>query len=169
MKYLYSLIFALLFLSSCEEPRKLSSTNADNWSKRTVKSALPESLEKGSTFLSIYSQIYMRSEKDEADLTATVSLHNPNLTERIFIDKAIYYNTHGEPIRTYFDKTIYINPMETVQIVIDGVDKAGGTGANFVFDWQINQNGNEPIIEAVMISTYGNQNISFVTTGKKIK
>lgn len=169
MKQFTFVFLSIILLLSCEEPRKLSSTDANNWDKRTVKSAMPDSLEKGSTFLSIYSQIYMRSENEQSDLTATVSLHNPNLTERIFIDKAIYYNTHGEPIRTYFDKTIYINPMETVQIVIDGVDKEGGTGANFVFDWQIKPKSNEPIVEAIMISTYGNQGISFVTTGKKIR
>lgn len=169
MKYCYSIIFALILLSSCEEPRKLSSTDANNWDKRTVKSSIPDSLEKGSTFLSIYSQIYMRNDQEQSDLTATVSLHNPNLMEQVFINKAIYYNTQGESIRTYFEKTIFINPMETVQIVIDGVDKEGGTGANFVFDWQIKPNANEPIIEAIMISTYGNSGISFVTTGKKIK
>lgn len=78
----------------------------------------------------------MRNDQDQSDLTVTVSLHNPNRDEDVFIDKAVYYNTHGEPIRTYFDRTIFIKPMETVQIVIDGIDKAGGTGANFIFDWK---------------------------------
>lgn len=169
MKYLFSLIVASILIFSCEEPYKPSSTDVTNWEKRTVNSPIPDSLRQGSTFLSIYSQIYVRNENEQSDLTATVSLHNPNLTERIFIDKAIYYNTQGEAIRVYFDKTIYIKPMETVQIVIDGIDKEGGTGANFIFDWQIKPDSNEPIIEAVMINTYGQQGISFVTTGKKIK
>lgn len=169
MKYFFVLIFSLLLMCSCAEPHKLSSTDANDWDKRTVKSTVPDSLVKGSTFLSIYSQIYMRNEKDQTDLTATVSLHNPNLMEQIYIDKAVYYNTHGEPIRVYFDKTIFINPMETVQIVIDGIDNEGGTGANFVFDWKIKPESNEPIIEAVMISTHGRLGISFVTSGRKIK
>jgi hypothetical protein len=168
MKYLFSLTLASLLLFSCEQPRKLSSTDPFNWNKRTVTTVIKDSLEAGSTFLSIYSQIYMRNDEEQSDLTATVSLHNPNLKEKIFIDKAVYYNTHGEPIRTYFDKTIFIKPMETVQIVIDGIDNEGGTGANFVFDWKIKLKSNEPIFEAVMINTFGNQGISFVTTGKKI-
>lgn len=169
MKILFALLFTSLVISSCEGPRKLSSTNQENWNKRTVHTALPDSLEIGSTFLSIYSQIYMRNDQDQANLTATVSLHNPNLNDQIFIDKAVYFNTHGEPIRVYFDKTIFIQPMETVQIVIDGIDSEGGTGANFVFDWQIKPGTNEPIFEAVMISTQGRLGISFVTAGKKIK
>lgn len=97
-----------------------------------------------------------------------MSLHNPNRNYEIFIDKAVYYNTHGDPIRTYFDKTIFIKPMETVQIVIDGIDSEGGTGANFLFDWKKKINSNDPIFEAVMITNYGQQGISFVTNGRNI-
>ncbi len=169
MKYVISLFLLLIVVVSCDPPRELSSTNPINWDKRAVTTPIKDSLETGSTFLSIYSQVYMRNENDQTDLTATVSLHNPNLKERIYIDKAIYYNTHGEPIRTYFDKTIFINPMETVQIVIDGIDKEGGSGANFLFDWKVKKNSSDPIFEAVMISTYGQQGISFVTNGKRIR
>ncbi|MGB7395911.1 MAG: DUF3124 domain-containing protein [Pricia sp.] len=169
MKYYYSLALASLFFLSCEEPRKLSSLDPVNWEKRTVKTPKPDSLVTGSTFLSIYSQIYMRNDEEQSDLTVTVSLHNPNLNEQVFVDKAVYYNTHGEAIRKYFNEPIFINPMETVQIVIDGIDKEGGTGANFVFDWEIEPETNEPIFEAVMINTYGQQGISFVTSGKRIK
>lgn len=169
MRFCFILCLISMTILSCERPRKLSSTDPVNWDKRTVKTTLQDSLDQGSTFLSIYSQIFVRNDQEKSDLTATVSLHNPNLDTEIYIDKAIYYNTHGEPIRTYFEKTIFIRPMETVQIVIDGIDQEGGTGANFVFDWQKSQDSNEPIFEAVMISTYGQQGVSFVTTGKRIK
>lgn len=169
MKYLIGLFLISVFIFSCEPPRKLSSTNQINWDKRAVTTPIKDSLETGSTFLSIYSQIFTRNEEDQTDLTATVSLHNPNINDSIYIDKAVYYNTHGEPIRSYFFKTIFIKPMETVQIVIDGIDKEGGSGANFVFDWKIKKNLNEPIFEAVMINTYGQQGISFLTMGKRIK
>lgn len=167
MKYLLSSLILLLILS-CKEPRKLSSTNTNNWEKRAISLSNIDSLESGTTFLSIYSQIYIKNDEDFYDLTATVSIHNPNLKEKIYIDKAVYFNTNGEPIRTYFDKTIFIKPMETVQIVIDGVDNKGGTGANFIFDWKINPKANNPIFEAVMVNPFGQHGISFVTNGKKI-
>ncbi|MAY53528.1 MAG: hypothetical protein CMC75_09755 [Flavobacteriaceae bacterium] len=169
MKYILSLFLFAALLYSCEKPRKLSSTDPVNWEKKMVKNIPYDSLETGSTFLSIYSQIFLRTDQDEADLTATVSLHNPNITDTIYIAKAVYYNTTGTAIRTYFDKPIFVRPMETVQIVIDGVDNEGGTGANFIFDWQIKPNSREPLFEAVMISTYGQQGISFVTEGKRVK
>jgi len=156
-------------LMSCNDTRELSSTNPVNWDKRRVKTALPDALQQGSTFLSIYSQIHVRNENEVSNLTATVSLHNPNRDLDLYIDKAVYYDTQGNPIRTYFDKTIRVKPMETVQIIIDDKDNQGGTGANFMFDWQKAPHQSEPIFEAIMITTYGQQGISFVTEGKRIK
>lgn len=169
MKYILSLFLFATLLYACENPRQLSSTDPVNWEKKMVKNIPYDSLETGSTFLSIYSQIFLRTDQDEADLTATVSLHNPNISDTIYIAKAVYYNTKGEAIRTYFNNPIFVRPMETVQIVIDGVDNEGGTGANFIFDWQIKPESREPLFEAVMISTYGQQGISFVTEGKRVK
>ncbi len=170
MKYIFyfSILFFVTF-QNCDKPKPLSSTKIENWEKRNITTSLPDSLQKGSTFLSIYSQIYMRDESVQSDLTATVSLHNPNIHDSIYVNSAVYYNTHGEAIRTYFDKTIFIKPLETVQIIIDETDKEGGTGANFIFNWQCNEAANDPIFEAIMISTYGQQGISFVTQGKRLK
>ncbi|WP_452221199.1 DUF3124 domain-containing protein [Lacinutrix salivirga] len=167
MKHVLLLLSISFFFLSCEKPRELSSTNKELWEKRTIKSPIPDSLEAGSTFLSVYSQIFIRNSEEISDLSATISLHNPNLNEEIYIEKAIFYNTHGEPIRSYFNKPIFIEPMETVQIIIDGIDNEGGTGANFIFDWRTTKNA--PIFEAIMITTYGQQGISFVTEGKRIK
>ncbi|QIE58480.1 DUF3124 domain-containing protein [Rasiella rasia] len=169
MRINFLFVIVILLCFSCREQRKLSSTDPINWEKRMLKSNPTDSLENGSTFLSIYSQIFMRTEQDYVDLTATVSLHNPNIADTLFVNRAVYYNTAGEAIRTYFDKTIYVRPLETVQIVIDGVDNEGGTGANFIFDWQMHPKSIAPLFEAVMLSTYGQQGISFVTEGKRIK
>ena len=168
--YFLAIVYLCLMVSSCQDkPRELSSTDPVNWEKRMLKSSISDSLDAGHTFLSIYSSIYMRNEREQSDLTVTVSLHNPNRNEDVFIDKAVYYNTDGEPIRTYFDRTIFIKPMETVQIVIDGLDQEGGTGANFIFDWKKQKSSNEPLFEAVMINTNASQGLSFVTEGKRIK
>lgn len=166
MKKLLIFISISLIVMSCEEPRKLSSTSPELWEQRTLKTGVPDSLKAGRTFLSVYSQIYVRNSENVSDLAATISLHNPNMYDKIYIENAVFYNTHGEEIRSYFDNPIYIDPMETVQIIIDGIDNEGGTGANFIFDWKTIKNA--PIFEAIMITTYGQQGISFVTTGKEI-
>ncbi|CAH8286368.1 uncharacterized protein DUF3124 [Mariniflexile fucanivorans] len=165
---LVALIIISLFIYSCDESKVVSSIDATNWKKRTVTHSLSDSLVHGKTYLSVYSQIYSETEHRIHSLTATVSLRNININDTIFINKAIYYDTHGKAIRTYFDNPIYIAPMETVEIIIDESDKEGGTGANFLFDWSVKPNLNEPFFESVMISTSGQQGISFTTQGKII-
>lgn len=128
-----------------------------------------DSLVSGTSYLSIYSQIYSLSEHKTHDLTATVSMRNINLKDSIFISNAEYYNSEGVLIRTYFDHPIYIAPLETVEIVIDEEDQAGGTGANFIFNWKIPHGLNAPLFEGIMISTSGQQGLSFTTSGIKIK
>ncbi len=57
---------------------------------------------------------------------------------------------------------------EQVVLLIDEIDKEGGTGANFIFEWTIKRKSNEPIFESVMISTSGQQGLSFTTQGIRI-
>ena len=116
----------------------------------------------------VYSEIYERTEKLTYGLTVTVSLRNVSAADSIFILRADYYNTHGDLLRKYINWPIYIKPMETVEIVIDEVDKGGGTGTNFIFDWAIKNPNLEPFFEAVMITTTGQQGISFTTQGINI-
>ncbi len=163
------MLLLIITLQSCHENKEVSSVNPVNWENRTIDLALIDTLAYGTTYLSVYSQIYSQSEHKTHDLTATVSLRNVNTDDTIYINKAEYFNTNGSSIRTYFDQTIFIAPMETVEIVIDENDQEGGTGANFLFEWAIVPNSDEPFFEAIMISTSGQQGLSFTTQGKRIK
>jgi hypothetical protein len=169
MKTLFKILLIALLIQSCEEKVEMSSVSPVNWEKRSMEPKDKDSLAKGSTYLSVYSQIYSQSDKRTHDLTATVSMHNTNRNDTIYIRKAEYFDTDGNSIRTYFDRTIFVAPMGTVQIIIDEKDKSGGTGANFIFDWMIKPGSNEPLFEAVMISTSGQQGLSFKTEGKRLK
>ncbi|MDR4509734.1 MAG: DUF3124 domain-containing protein [Candidatus Brocadiaceae bacterium] len=164
MKQLLFTWLICLSIISCDKKKEISSIAPVNWDRRTVNYTLDDSLDSGSTYLSVYSQIYSTTEHKTFDLTATISMRNTNREDTIFIEKAEYFNTKGKLIRTYFSKPIYLAPMETVEIVIDQRDKEGGTGANFIFDWKIKPSSNEPLFECVMVSTY----LSFTTNGKRI-
>lgn len=169
MKNIITILIIGLLLNSCDSKKEASSINPENWKKRTINYSLNDSMESGTTYLSVYSHIYSLSEHITHDLTATISMRNINRYDTVFIQKAEYYSTKGELIRTYFDKLIFIAPLETVEIVIDQIDKEGGSGANFIFEWKMKHNLNEPFFESVMISTSGQQGISFTTQGRKIE
>lgn len=158
----------MILIQSCKEKVEISSVDPVNWVKRTIEYELPDTLVLGTTYLSVYSQIYSQTEQRTHDLTATISLRNTNMSDTIYVDNAKYFDTKGDLIRTYFDKTIFVAPMETVEIIIDERDESGGTGANFLFDWKISQHSNEPLFEGIMISTSGQQGLSFTTQGKRI-
>lgn len=162
------LIFVVLF-TSCKEKEELSSINPVNWENRSIKENSLDSLLLGQSYLSVYSQIYSETEHRIKNLTATISMRNTSSLDTLYLLKSDYYNTKGQLLRTYFEEPIYLDPLETVEIVIDEKDLEGGTGANFLFDWAINPESPEPIFEAVMISTYGQQGLSFSTQGKRIK
>jgi len=170
----YSLAILLgfgLFLvfNSCEKKKDLSSLDPVSWEKRIMTQTLSDSLLSGSTYLSVYSQIYSLSEHLTHNLTATISIRNTSRTDSLYITKAEYFNTHGQHIRTYIAQPIFLIPLETVAIVIDEKDKEGGTGANFIFDWHIKPHTSEPLFEGIMISTSGQQGLSFTTQGKRIQ
>ena len=169
MKKILSIIVLIALISSCDETKEISSVNPVNWEKRMLNYELPDSVIEGKTYLSVYSQVYSLTEHRKHNLTVMVGMRNTSLKDSIFIRKAEYFDTHGHSIRTYFDHLIYIAPMETVEIVIDEIDQEGGTGANFIFDWVLKPSSNEPLFEGVMISTSGQQGLSFTTVGQRIE
>ena len=127
-----------------------------------------EGLYQGKVYLPVYSHIYHIHEHRTFDLTITVSIRNVSLTDTVYITQADYYNTIGDNIRSYMKTPIYLKPLETSEIVIAEQDIEGGSGANFIFEWAKTNEKNPPLFEAVMISTYGQQGISFTTRGVQI-
>lgn len=168
MKHTLYTFSVILLFSSCQNGEKIKNTiNPINWEQRTAQIKSTDSLINGSSYLAVYSNVYSVTEHRIIDLTVTVSLRNISSTDTIYLFKGDYFNTHGDLIRSYFQKPIYLKPLETIEIVIDEKDKHGGSGANFIFDWAFPKNSSEPKFDAVMISTSGGQGISFATQGIK--
>ena len=119
MKPLILIIITALTLSCSSTKQEKYSPDSVNWGKRKTQLPTTDSLYKGSSYLSVYSEIYQRNEQQPHGLTATVSIRNISLTDSVYILKADYYNTTGDLIKTYFDYPIYIKPLETVEIIID--------------------------------------------------
>lgn len=164
MKKLFPLLLLGIFLG-CENPTNSLGTipHSNDWAKREATGLKLDSLLQGSSYLPVYSEIYQRNKNFTYDLTATVSIRNISLKDTVYLIAANYYNTEGELIRKYIDNPVHVKPMETIEIVVNEDDKEGGTGANFVFDWAIQKGSLVPFFEAVMISTSGQQGLSFTT------
>ncbi len=161
------LILALVFNACGKETDKYPVKQA-NWDSKKTNIENFDDYFTGKTYLPVYSHIYHIHEHRAFDLTTTVSMRNVSLRDTVYILKAEYYNTIGDNIRQYIKSPIYLKPLETLEIVIEEEDIEGGSGANFVFDWAMQSDRNPPLFEAVMISTYGQQGLSFTTRGVQI-
>lgn len=168
MKNIIKIIFIILLLSSCQGEKENKIDKSTDFESRKTEITNFNDLVQGKSYLPVYSHIYHRLENRTFDLTITVSIRNITMTDPIYILKADYFNTDGDNIRQYIQKPIYLKPMETVEIIIAEDDNEGGSGANFVFEWAVKKDKNPPLFEAVMISTNGQQGLSFSTRGVQI-
>ncbi|WP_417860747.1 DUF3124 domain-containing protein [Winogradskyella sediminis] len=168
MRRIIVVIIVFVSLYSCDEVLSKEEYEKINWTAREASISPKDSLESGKSYLSVYSQIYSYSQHKMYSLTAMISIRNTSATDSIYLSKVDYFDTHGALLKTYITKPVYLKPMETLDIIIDEVDDTGGTGGNFIFDWQIPKKCPEPIFEGVMTSTSGQQGLSFLTQAKRI-
>lgn len=167
-KYLTTLFLAA-FVLSCSDKVETTEFEPPDWSARYHNIANNDSLEHGKSYLSIYSQIYTLDGGRKSNLTAMTSLRNTSMNDTIYISKVDYYDTDGTLIRHYLKKTIFLGPLETVDLVIEEMDEEGGTGSNFIFEWKKPKNCPEPLFEGIMSSTVGQQGLSFTTQSRRIE
>lgn len=119
-------------------------------------------------YIPIYSDIYSESRLKSTLLTATLSIRSTSLTDTTFINKIDYYNTQGDLVKSFIEQTLVLEPMQSIDYVIDRDDNTGGVGANFLVTWGAKTHTN-PIFQAVMVGRSGQHGMAFMTNGISIK
>lgn len=120
-------------------------------------------------YVPIYSDIYYGDAGKTIELAVTLSIHNTDLNNSITIKGVNYHNKKGKLINQLVNEAITLAPLETTNFMIGEKDRSGGTGANFIVEWNTEQEVSSPIIEAIMVTTQMSQGISFTTAGKITK
>ncbi len=120
-------------------------------------------------YLPVYSDIYHRDGARRFMLATTISIRNTSLTDSAYIFKATYHDSYGAVLAEYIDSTLLLIPLESIEFVVHEDEQAGGAGANFIIRWGATKNANQLLIQSVMIGTYGQQGISFITDAKAIE
>jgi hypothetical protein len=166
------LAFAAFFLS-CGDTGK-QNTSAPNTDSVVVDSLQQfisyssDAVEGETVYVPVYSHIYQQNRSRTFNLTATLSIRNTDLNTSITIKKVYYYDSEGNLVHKYLDNPQTIDPLSSTSFVVEEEDLRGGVGANFLILWEAKQNVNQPVFEAVMISTAQNQGVSFVSVGRVI-
>lgn len=79
-----------------------------------------------------------------------------------------YYETQGKLLKKFVPTTLTIGPLESIRYVIPEKEKVGGSGANFIIEWESDTPMNAPIAESIMIGAQSGQGISFTSRGTVI-
>ena len=157
-----------LLLWFCGHKKEPHESIRPDWSTRKATLQNINGATRGETYLPVYSNIYQDGELRKFSLNSTISIRNISTTQDVYILKIDYYDTTGKKVRGYLDFPIFVKPLETIEIVVADQDKAGGSGANFIFAWATEDKRNPPLFEAIMISTRNQQGLSFATRGVQI-
>lgn len=135
----------------------------------TSAAEVPEELSKGQTiYVPAYSHIYSGNREMPFLLTVTLSIRNIDPHRSIRITRVDYYETQGKLLEKHLDAAKLLNPLESIRFIIPEKDTSGGSGANFIVQWESDQPANPPIVECIMISTRSKQGISFTSRGQVI-
>ncbi len=119
-------------------------------------------------YVPAYSHIYIGNNERPFLLTVTLSIRNVDLNHEIKITSIDYYETQGKHLKKTLEVPLVLKPLESVRYVISEKDKSGGSGANFIVQWQSLDPVNSPIAECIMIGAKSGQGISFSSRGRAL-
>jgi hypothetical protein len=120
-------------------------------------------------YLPVYSDIYHRDGTNRFMLATTISIRNTSITDSAYVLKATYHDSYGTKLSEYIDSTLLLLPLESIEFVVHEDEQLGGAGANFIIKWGATKYSDQLLIQSIMIGTYGQQGISFVTDAKVVE
>ncbi len=120
-------------------------------------------------YVPLYSHIYSGNREMPFLLTATLSIRNIDPVHKIKVLSIDYFDTNGKFLNSYIEKSIILDKLASMRLVVKQSDKTGGSGAKFIIKWKSEQYVNSPIIESIMIGTQNQQGVSFTSRGKAIR
>ena len=131
---------------------------------------------KGQTvYLPVYSHLWhgnldpKKGQPEILQLSALVSIRNTDPASPIRIISARYYDTNGKFLREFVPAPKVLAPLGTLELFVERREAEGGSGANFVIQWQSDAPVSEPVAEAVHADLLSVRTVSFVTVGRVIR
>ena len=119
-------------------------------------------------YVPAYSHIYSQAGRP-LRLAVTLSVRNASPKDSITLRSVQYFDSNGKFVRSFTDQTIEVAPLATKEFFVPENDTEGGAGANFIVQWtSATADVIPPIVEAVMISTAGQQGVSFASRGVEL-
>ena len=113
-------------------------------------------------YVPVYSHIYYDGGRPYL-LEAMLSVRNVDPKRSVYVSAVEYYDTNGKLSKRFIDRLIKLDPLQTIEFLVERHDVTGGSGANFIVEWHAGtKDTHAPLIEAVMVGRSGTNAISFV-------
>ena len=123
---------------------------------------------KNTIYVPIYSHVYIINGTRPLYLAATLSIRSTDFSDSIFVSKVDYYNSKGQLIKKYLDKSLLLKPMHSAEFIVEENNTEGGAGAFFLISSSASKPVNDLLVQAIMTSQASNVAISFKTEGIKL-
>jgi hypothetical protein len=118
-------------------------------------------------YVPAYSEVPFTGAGRMLELMVTLTVHNTDLTRPIILTSVRYYNGDGQLVREYLDGPRQLGPLASAEFVVEP-ERGRGVGTNFIVDWVAEEPVYEPVVEALMLNTTGNQGVSFSSVGRVV-
>lgn len=105
---------------------------------------------------------------EKAPASALVSIRNVDPTHSVRVLSARYYDTAGRLLKEYLTAPRTIGPLGTYELYVEKREMAGGSGANFLIEWQADSPVNPLLVEAVHADIQGHRTFAFITTARPV-
>ncbi len=96
-------------------------------------------------------------------VSALVSIHNTDMQRPLRVMFARFFSTQGDFLRNAVPAPRTLKPMETMEFMVERRDVAGGSGSNFVIQWQADTPVSPPLVQALHVELQTNRALSFIT------
>ena len=126
-----------------------------------------EIVEGQTVYVPVYSHIYADGGKPHL-LETTLSIRNLDPERAISVKSVQYFDTQGALVKQHVGSDISLPPLAAVEFLVEKRNIRGGSGANFIVQWDADEPVYEPLIEAVMVGFAGNNSISFTSPGRAL-
>ncbi len=177
MKSLFkTIIFIMLIIvfSGCEDELKQTQNETTKKQTNTYKHfkvsdvIIDTNYKKSEFYVPVYSHIFYAQDR-YLKLAITLSIRNTDLEKDLYVESIDYYNTEGKLVKQFIKQAHILEPMASVDYVVNLDDMSGGSGANFLINVASKNDITQPIVQAIMINNSGNSDLCFITQGVIIK
>jgi hypothetical protein len=101
-------------------------------------------------------------------LSILLSVRNMDSSAVVTLTHVDYFDTSGHRVRRYLSSPRELRPLETVEFTVETLDEVGGSGANFLIDWEGPSDAHPLLTETIMWGHVGTGYISFKSRGVEL-